>query len=245
MEERDEIVISLSDIIEILKRHLIFIVATVLIFSLCSFFITKFLIPKSYTATISLYVETTNDENEKQNTNIVTEQTYAQNLVATYIKMLNTNTFYTELSEKLNNKYTAKELSKMISFIGDGETEIFEAKVVTNSPAESKTIADTVGEIAPETISRLKSKATLKIVDYAQLPDSPSAPSTTKNVMIAFVIGLVLSVAISFLRSLLDKKIKYNEDMTMLGDFPILAAIPKFDNYSNSSKSSSGSKKEG
>lgn len=245
MEERDEIVISLSDIIEILKRHLIFIVATVLIFSLCSFFITKFLIPKSYTATISLYVETTNDENEKQNTNIVTEQTYAQNLVATYIKMLNTNTFYTELSEKLNNKYTAKELSKMISFIGDGETEIFEAKVVTNSPAESKTIADTVGEIAPETISRLKSKATLKIVDYAQLPDSPSAPSTTKNVMIAFAIGLVLSVAISFLRSLLDKKIKYNEDMTMLGDFPILAAIPKFDNYSNSSKSSSGSKKEG
>lgn len=245
MEERDEIVISLSDIIEILKRHLIFIVATVLIFSLCSFFITKFLIPKSYTATISLYVETTNDENEKQNTNIVTEQTYAQNLVATYIKMLNTNTFYTELSEKLNKKYTAKELSKMISFIGDGETEIFEAKVVTNSPAESKTIADTVGEIAPETISRLKSKATLKIVDYAQLPDSPSAPSTTKNVMIAFAIGLVLSVAISFLRSLLDKKIKYNEDMTMLGDFPILAAIPKFDNYSNSSKSSSGSKKEG
>lgn len=244
MEERDEIVISLSDIIKILKRNLIFIVATVLIFSICSFFITKFFIPKSYTATISLYVETTNDD-EKQSTNIVNEQTYAQNLVATYIKMLNTNTFYSELSEKLNNKYTAKELSKMISFIGDDETEIFEANVVTNSPAESKKIADTVGEIAPETISRLKSKATLKIVDYAQLPDTQSAPSTTKNVLIAFAIGLVLSLAISFLREFLDKNIKYNEDMTMFGDLPILAAIPKFDNYQNSARSSVNSKKEG
>lgn len=244
MEERDEIVISFTDIVEILKRNLIFIVATVLIFSLCSYFITKFFIPKSYTATISLYVETTYDD-EKQNTNIVNEQTYAQNLVATYIKMLNTNTFYSELSEKLNNKYTAKELSKMISFIGDDETEIFEAKVVTNSPAESKKIADTVGEIAPETISRLKSKATLKIVDYAQLPDAQSAPNTTKNVIIAFIIGLVLSISISFLRSFLDKKIKYNEDMTMLGDLPILAAIPKFDNYQNSARSAVNGKKEG
>ena len=45
MEERDEIVISLTDIIEILKRNFIFIVATVLVFSLSSFFITKFFIP--------------------------------------------------------------------------------------------------------------------------------------------------------------------------------------------------------
>ncbi|MCH5296416.1 MAG: hypothetical protein J1E85_01975 [Ruminococcus sp.] len=245
MEDRDEIVISLTDVIEILKRNIIFIVATVLIFSLCSFFITKFFIPKSYTATISLYVETTNDDNEKQGTNIVNEQTYAQKLVATYIKMLNTNTFYSELSEKLNNKYSAKELSRMISFIGDDETEIFEAKVVTNSPAESKQIADTVGEIAPETISRLKSKATLKIVDYAQLPDSKSAPNTTKNVFFAFALGLALSLAISFLRSFLDKKIKYNENMTTFGDFPILAAIPKFDNFQNSAKSANSSKKEG
>ncbi len=245
MEERDEIVISLTDIIEILKRNFIFIVATVLVFSLSSFFITKFFIPKSYTAKVSLYVETNNDENEKQGTNIVNEQTYAQNLVATYIKMLNTNTFYSELSETLNGKYTAKQLSKMISFIGDDETEIFEAKVVTNSPSESKKIADTVGEIAPETISRLKSKATLKIVDYAQLPDTQSAPNTTKNVLMAFAIGLVLSLAISFLRSFLDKKIKYNEDMTMLGDFPILAAIPKFDNIQNSVKSDNSGKKEG
>lgn len=78
--------------------------------------------------------------------------------------MLNTNTFYTELSEHINNKYTAKQLSEIVSFSSDEKTEIFDAKVTTPSPNDSKLIADAVGKVAPEAISRLKSKATLKIV---------------------------------------------------------------------------------
>lgn len=51
-----------------------------------------------------------------------------------------------------------------------------------------------VGKVAPEAISRLKSKATLKIVDYAQLPTAPSSPNEIKNVIIAMIGGLVISV---------------------------------------------------
>ena len=61
----------------------------------------------------------------------------------------------------------------MVSFSSDEKTEIFDAKVTTPSPNDSKLIADAVGKVAPEAISRLKSKATLKIVDYAQLPTAP------------------------------------------------------------------------
>ena len=150
--------------------------------------------------------------------------------------MLNTNTFYTELSEHINNKYTAKQLSEMVSFSSDEKTEIFDAKVTTPSPNDSKLIADAVGKVAPEAISRLKSKATLKIVDYAQLPTAPSSPNEIKNVIIAMIAGLVISVGISLLRAFLDKKMRYNEEMTMIGDIPILAAIPKFDAVNKSNK---------
>lgn len=238
MEEKDEIVISLSDVWNIIKRNAAFIIVITLICAVGSFFITRYFIPKSYTSSIQLYVDTSTDSENKTNYNILSEQTYAQNLVNTYIKMLNTNTFYTELSEHINNKYTAKQLSEMVSFSSDEKTEIFDAKVTSSSPNDSKLIADAVGEIAPEAISRLKSKATLKIVDYAQLPTAPSSPSEKKNVIIALIAGLVISVGISLLRAFLDKKMRYNEDMTMIGDIPILAAIPKFDavNESNGKK---------
>lgn len=238
MEEKDEIVISLTDIWNIIKRNAAFIIVITLICAVGSFFITRYFIPKSYTSSIQLYVDTSNDNENQNSYNILNEQTYAQNLVATYIKMLNTNTFYTELSEQINNKYTAKQLSEMLSFSSDDKTEIFDVKVTSHSPNDSKLIADAVGEIAPQAISRLKSKATLKIVDYAQLPTAPSSPSERKNVIIALIAGLIVSVGISLLRAFLDKKMRYNENMTMIGDIPILAAIPKFDavNESNGKK---------
>lgn len=238
MEEKDEITVSLSDVWNIIKKNAAIIIVVTLICAVGSFFVTRYFIPKSYTSSIQLYVDTSTDSEKKSSYNVLYEQTYAQNLVTTYIKMLNTNTFYSELSEQINNKYTAKQLSEMVSFSSDEKTEIFDVKVTSHSPNDSKLIADAVGEIAPEAISRLKSKATLKIVDYAQLPTTPSSPSEKKNVIIAFIAGLIVSVGISLLRAFLDKKMRYNENMTMIGDIPILAAIPKFDavNESNGKK---------
>lgn len=177
MEEKDEIIISLSDVWNIIKKNAAFIIVVTLICAIGSFFITRYFIPKSYTSSIQLYVDTSNDDENKNNLNILSEQTYAQNLVATYIKMLNTNTFYTELSERINNKYTAKQLSKMVSFSSDEKTEIFDAKVTTSSPNDSKLIADAVefddarhsGLVAPETTS-MSGYAGI-YYNFSQLPD--------------------------------------------------------------------------
>ena len=43
MEEKDEIIISPKMIFEVLKKNLVFIIITVLLFTLGSFFITNFL----------------------------------------------------------------------------------------------------------------------------------------------------------------------------------------------------------
>lgn len=233
MNEKDEIEISLGDIFGAFKKNLIFIIIITMLCSFMAFFYTKLFITKTYTVSISLYVETTNDSAEvySGSANDLNSYNYAQKLVATYIRMLNTKTFYAEVSEELNGKYTAGGLYNMIVFSGDDETEIFDASVTSVSPVEAKKIADAVAEIAPKTIQRLNSNARLKIVDYAEIPSKPSSPNTTKNTLVGFVAGLLLSLAISLLRSFLDKKIKYTADMTKLNDIPILAAIPDFEGY--------------
>ena len=68
------------------------------------------------------------------------------------------------------------------------------------------------------------------------MPTAPSSPNEIKNVIFAMIAGLVISVGISLLRAFLDKKMRYNEEMTMIGDIPILAAIPKFDSVNKSNK---------
>lgn len=247
MEEKDEILVSPKMIFEVLRKNLVFIIITVMVFSLGSFFVTNFLVTKHYTSTISLYVETVDLQPDSPNSAVysLNMQNYALKLVNTYIRMLDTNTFYTKLSDEVNNKYTPGELSSMISFKSDDTTEVFDVSVVTESPTESKLIADTIAEVAPETISNLKSNAKLKVCDEAQLPSKPSSPSVSKNVIIAFFIGLFLALTVSFVRHFLDKKIKYDDEMTTLLDIPVLAAIPSFDNYINQKGKNGGAKDNG
>ena len=237
MEEKKEILISPGLVLNIIKKNIIFIIITVFVFGLCSFFVTKFFIPKTYTAKVSLYVDTVNSDDPSYNpSQSLSMQTYAQRLVATYIRMLDTSSFYSEVSDLLNEKYTPSQLKKLISFKSDENTEIFDAIVTTDSPTESKVVGDAVATVAPEIISSLKSNAQLKVCDPAQVPTTHSSPNTTRNVLIASALGLVLALAVAFIRFFADKKIKYDEEMLEISGIPILAAIPNFDSYINQKK---------
>ena len=70
MEEKDEIVISLSDVWNIIKKNAAFIIVVTLICAIGSFFITRYFIPKSYTSSIQLYVDTSNDDENKNNISV-------------------------------------------------------------------------------------------------------------------------------------------------------------------------------
>lgn len=233
MEETIEF--SIKDILGIIKKNLVFIIVISLSFSICSFFITKFFIQKTYTSSVKLYVETTYDNSSaSDNLNLYN---YAQKLVSTYIQMLDTNSFYTSVSNEFGGEYDPAELNEMITFTAVEDTEIFKADVVALSPEEAKAIANTLAIIAPQTISKLNDNAQLKIVDEAVLPEAPTSPSVVKNVLLAFIIGLILSFVIAFVREYFDVKVKYDEEMTTLCDVPVLAAIPDFEFYANSQKS--------
>ncbi len=230
--------ISFKDILQILKKNLIFIIIVSLIFSVCSFFVTKFFIKKSYTATVKLYVSA--DYKGSSGYEDLNSYNYASKLVATYIQMLDTNSFYSAVSEELNEKYTASQLKNMIKFTSVEDTEVFKADVVSESPTEAKNIADAVAVAAPDTITKLlKNNAQLKIVDEATVPKEPTSPNVTRNVLIALFAGIIISVIFAFIRDYFDVKIKYDDDMTTLCNIPVLAAIPDFEYFTNNLKSKS------
>jgi capsular polysaccharide biosynthesis protein len=226
--------ISLKDILQVIKKNLIFIIVISLIASCGAFFVTKFFITKTYTSSVKLYVETTYDTSSSYEN--LQSYTYAEKLVQTYMQMLDTNSFYSDVAQELEDKYTASQLNHMINFSAIEDTEVFEADVVTTNPTEAKQIADAVANVAPKTILNLNDKAELKIVDEPTIPTAPTSPNTTKNVLVAFMAGLVIALIISFVRDFLDVKVKYNKDMTTLCELPILAAIPDFAYYTDNSK---------
>ena len=230
MEEKDEILISPKMILDVLRKNLVFIIITVLVFSLGSFFVTNFLVTKQYTSTISLYVETVDIQPDSPNSAVysLNMQNYALKLVNTYLRML-------DMYVKVDSKYT-----------GEGEPELDLASGLSAIEAKIKDPSRKVNaDVIYQTISNLKSNAKLKVCDEAQLPTKYSSPSTSGNVIIAFAIGLVLALAVSFIRYFMDKKIKYDDEMTTILDIPVLAAIPSFDTYINQKGKNGGAKDNG
>lgn len=227
--------ISFKDILQIIKKNIIFVAIVSVIFASCSFLVTTLFIKETYTSSIKLYVTANyidNDANDDLNT-----YNYTSKLVATYIEMLNSTKFYNAVSEHLDDKYTPSQLQAMIAFTSVENTEVFRASVVSENPTEAKEIADAVAEVAPHTIAELLvNNYQLKIVDEATIPKSPTSPNVTKNVLFAFLAGLVLSLVVVFVRDYFDNKIKYNEEMTDLCGVPVLATIPDFDSATNSKK---------
>ncbi len=223
--------ISFKDITRIIKKNAVFILVLSFLFAAVSFFVTTFFIPKTYTSNVKLYVETSyKNQSAYEDYQSVN---YAKNLVLTYIELLDSNSFYNQISEELKEKYTASQLKSMIKFESIEDTEVFKATITSDSPAESKNIGDAIAKIAPKTIANVKDNAKLKIVDEATLPKAPASPSVSKNVIIAFAAGLIIALIVSFIRDFIDVKIKYNEEMTTVLDLPLLAAIPDFEYFSN------------
>ncbi|UCE87436.1 MAG: polysaccharide biosynthesis tyrosine autokinase, partial [Deltaproteobacteria bacterium] len=69
----------------------------------------------------------------------------------------------------------------------------------------------------------------VRILESAKLPDRAIAPRTARNLVLAFVLGLCFSVAITYLVEIFDRTVGSPEDVARILDLPTLAVIRSFD----------------
>jgi polysaccharide biosynthesis transport protein len=75
----------------------------------------------------------------------------------------------------------------------------------------------------------------IRIVDPAMVPTTPARPAKARNLMLAFLVGLIGGVGLALLREYLDNTVKTPDDIETLARLPSLAVVPQFGG-SNGSK---------
>lgn len=66
----------------------------------------------------------------------------------------------------------------------------------------------------------------VRVVDPALVPPSPSRPNRMRNIMLAFLVGLVGGVGLAFLREYMDNTVKTPHDIEFATNLPSLAVVP-------------------
>jgi polysaccharide biosynthesis transport protein len=68
----------------------------------------------------------------------------------------------------------------------------------------------------------------IRIVDPAMVPATPARPAKTRNVALAFLVGLVGGIGLALLREYMDNTVKTPDDIETLARLPSLAVVPAF-----------------
>ncbi|MCL6610107.1 MAG: lipopolysaccharide biosynthesis protein [Peptococcaceae bacterium] len=155
------------------------------------------------------------------------------------------NPLYITLSQELNQK-TGKAtearariaaLEKIVAEL-NGEISGIQSLLVTKKSgleqleAEKKRLENARNLLAEKTTQTQIAKSidlggtTIMVVSPALVPDDPVKPNKKLNIAVAFVLGLMASVALAFLMEHLDNTLKSADDVLAKLNVPVLGVIP-------------------
>jgi succinoglycan biosynthesis transport protein ExoP len=75
----------------------------------------------------------------------------------------------------------------------------------------------------------------IRIVDPALVPTTPSRPRKARNILLAFLVGLVGGIGLAIFREYLDNTVKSPDDIETLTGLPSLAVVPSLPSLNGSS----------
>ena len=193
--------ITLQDIFLALKRYLVWICLTTFLFTVGALAYAQFFITPMYSTTVSLCVFA----NQRTSGEVTSTQMAADARIAYTYEVL---------------------LTGMISASNVSSTQIINVTVQNSDPQLAAVIANTLAEVAPDTLNSIARGGEMVAVDRAEVPTAPYSPDIGKYVSTGFILGLLLSCAVVILIALLDTTIWREEDLERSFKLPVLGTIP-------------------
>ena len=203
--------ISIEEIIKILKKRRKIIVIITLLSTLASVVLSFFVIEPKYEASTKLFIgkETTEANQSYSQSDVIMYQT----LMKTYCEVIKTNDLILKAAKEANidlNSFAfsllnAEEVLENLSVITIADTQILEVSFKSENAKEAR---DLIEEITKEFIKISKElfpNGNVKVLQQVSLPEKPVSPNKIINISIAFLLGLIVSVALSFLLEFFHK----------------------------------------
>ena len=148
-----------------------------------------------------------------------------QNLVKTYSEIAKSNSVLKRTQEGIK-AYSTKGISNLITVIPKANTQILELKVKGDTPIIVANIAKELVRNFIIEAKRVLPAGNIEILDEPEIPLKPMSSNRSFKIAIAFVLGLMGSVALAFLLEYTDQTVRTEEDIKRCLDIPILSSIP-------------------
>ncbi len=107
--------------------------------------------------------------------------------------------------------------------------KLVEYNILVRDAEANKTLYDGLSQKLKEAdISGGLHPSNIRVIDPAMVPSGPSRPNRARNILMAFLVGLVGGLGLAFLREYMDNTVKTPDDIERLAKLPSLAVVPSF-----------------
>ena len=222
----EEQVISVSEIIDAVKKRWKIIVLTTVLATVVSGIFSFFVISPTYEASTKIFIGKEGAESEGYNSSDISMY---QNLIKTYSELIKTKDL---VNKAINNSQYDLSVNNVLNGITVNTltgTQILQISYQSKSPSIAKNMLESITNEFITKAEELVPNGNVKILESVELPKNPVAPNKTMNIAIAFILGMMVGFGIVFLLEYLDNTYKNKEQLEKDLDIPVLGVIPMSD----------------
>jgi len=149
------------------------------------------------------------------------------NLVNTYRVIIQSPAILEQVQENVIG--SPDTIANLITVNSEQNSQVINIKVQHTNPVLATDIANEISDVFSKEVPDLMSVDNVKVLSNASVPMLPVKPNILLNTAIATVLGLMIGVSIAFLKVILDRRIKTEQDVESILELPVLGSIPVID----------------
>lgn len=216
--------IDLSKLYLILKKNMKYLIILPIVFLALSMVITFVFMTPKYSSSTQVLV------NQKETDNQMMAQQVQSNLqlVNTYSEIIKSPRILDKVSKKLKGKYSSKEISGMLTVSNQAESQILNITVENESREVASKVANEIANVFSKDVSKIMNVDNVSILSKADTKGNQISPQPLVNSVVGIFLGLIVALIIIFLKEIMDKRIKTEEDVAEILDLPVLGTIQDF-----------------
>lgn len=217
--------IDLSKLLLILKKNMKYLIILPIVFLALSMVITfVFMTPKYSTSTQVLV-----NQKETDNQMIAQQVQSDLQLVNTYSEIIKSPRILDKVSKNLKGKYSSGEIAGMLTVTNQAESQILNITIENESRENASKVANEIAIVFSKEVKDIMNVDNVTILSKADNNGSKEAPKPFINAVVGTFLGMIVALTIIFLKELIDKRIKTEEDVEEQLNIPVLGTIQRFD----------------
>ena len=213
--------IDLYELFLNVKKHFIKIIAVMLAFAIVAAIYTNYFVKPLYKSTSKIYILT-----NSQTIISVSDLQIGSALAYDYEELIKSRPVQEEVIKNLNLHMSYGALLSRVSVNNPEKTRMVTITITYEDPVVAMKIANEMAEVSRKKIATIMKMDTPEIVEDAIVAKGPSSPNMKKNVMMAMMLGAILSVGVILILQMLDNTVYTPEDVELLIGLNTLAVIP-------------------